>query len=103
MRACKAADLAEEEVLRFDHGRETFAVYRGPDSELYCTAGLCTHEAIHLADGFVMDFVVECPKHNGQFDIRTGAPKGPPVCKGIKTFPVRQEGEDVLIQLEPSN
>ena len=41
--------------------RRTFAVYRSPDGEFYCTDGLCTHESVHLADGFVMDYEIECP------------------------------------------
>ena len=43
-----------------------------PDDAFFCTDGLCTHESVHLADGLVMDHVIECPKHNGQFDYRTG-------------------------------
>ena len=65
---CAADDIEEEDVIRFDHGNRTFAVYRSPDNEYYATDGLCTHEKIHLADGLVMDNVIECPKHNGRFD-----------------------------------
>ena len=38
------------------------------DDEYYATDGLCTHEQVHLADGLVMDNIIECPKHNGRFD-----------------------------------
>ena len=70
--ACKLEDIEQEGAMRFDHGSRTYAIYRGPDDSVYCTAGLCTHEAIHLAEGLVMDFEVECPKHSGAFDYRTG-------------------------------
>ena len=55
------------------------------------TNGLCTHEQIHLADGIVVDNIIECPKHNGRFDYRTGAAKGAPVCVSLKTYPVKVE------------
>ncbi|EBU7498178.1 Rieske family ferredoxin, partial [Salmonella enterica subsp. enterica serovar Typhi] len=57
--ACRLDDIEQEGVLRFDHGAKTYAVFRGPDDSVWCTDGLCTHEAIHLADGLVMDFEIE--------------------------------------------
>ena len=78
--ACRIDDIEQEGAVRFDHGGRTYAIYRGPDDSVYCTAGLCTHEAIHLADGLVMDFEVECPKHSGAFDYRTREGGGPRRC-----------------------
>ena len=95
--ACAAEEIAPEDVMRFDHGGRTFAIYRSPDNKYYATDGLCTHEKIHLADGLVMDNIIECPKHNGRFDYRTGEAKGAPVCINLKTYPVKLEGGKVLI------
>lgn len=97
--ACRTGDIDEEDVIRFDHGGRTYAVYRSPDDEYFATDGLCTHEQVHLADGLVMDSIIECPKHNGRFDYRTGVPKGAPVCVALRTYPVRVEGGAVLIDL----
>jgi 3-phenylpropionate/trans-cinnamate dioxygenase ferredoxin subunit len=96
--ACDADDIEEEDVIRFDHANQTYAIYR-IDDEYYATDGLCTHEQVHLADGLVMDNIIECPKHNGRFDIRTGAAKGAPVCVNLKTYPVRVEDGKVLINI----
>ena len=90
-------DIDEEDVMRFDHQGQTFAVYRSPDDEFYATDGLCTHEKVHLADGLVLDNIIECPKHNGRFDYRTGIAKGAPACINLKTYPVRIEAGKVLI------
>lgn len=95
--ACAVDDVEEEDVIRFDHGDRTFAIYRSPDDEFFATDGLCTHEQVHLADGLVMDEIIECPKHNGRFDYKTGAPKGAPVCVALQTYPVRVEDGKVLI------
>ena len=97
--ACGAGDIDEEDVMRFDHGGRTFAIYRSPDNKFYGTDGLCTHEKIHLADGLVMDNIIECPKHNGRFDYRTGEAKGAPVCVNLKTYPVKVDGGKVLIDI----
>lgn len=101
IRACSVADIDTEDVVRFDHAGRTFAIYRSPDDKFYATDGLCTHELAHLADGFVMDSIIECPKHNGRFDYRTGAAKGAPVCVDLKTYPVRVDDGQVLIELTP--
>ena len=97
--ACATDDVDEEDVIRFDHGRRTFAIYRSEDDEWYCTDGLCTHEAVHLADGLVMEHTIECPKHNGRFDYRSGAPLRAPVCEALRTWPVRVDGERVLVRV----
>jgi 3-phenylpropionate/trans-cinnamate dioxygenase ferredoxin component len=97
--ACSKEDIAEEDVIRFDHAGHTYAIYRSPDDQFYATDGLCTHEKIHLADGLVMDHIIECPKHNGRFDYRTGAAKGAPVCVNLKTYPVKLEGARVFINV----
>jgi 3-phenylpropionate/trans-cinnamate dioxygenase ferredoxin subunit len=97
--ACAAGDIEPEDVIRFDHGERTFAIYRSPDDAYFATDGHCTHEKAHLADGLVMDHVIECPKHNGQFDYRTGAPKRAPVCEALRTYPVKVEAGRVLIRI----
>ncbi len=97
--ACAVEAIDEEDVRRFDHGARTFAIYRSPDDEFYATDGLCTHAAVHLADGLVVDHTIECPKHNGRFDYRTGQAKGAPVCINLKTYPVKVEGGKVLVDV----
>ena len=97
--ACAADAIGEEDVIRFDHGGRTFAIYRSPDDKYYATDGLCTHEKVHLADGLVMDNIIECPKHNGRFDYRTGAAKGAPVCVDLRTYPVKVDGGKVLVDI----
>ncbi len=98
--ACRTNDLAAEDVLRFDHGGRTFAIYRTADDQYYATDGLCTHEKIHLAHGFVMDHVIECPKHNGRFDFTTGQAKGAPACINLRTYAVKVEAGHVFLQID---
>ena len=98
--ACATDDIDEEDVIRFDHDGRSFAIYRSSDDTFFATDGWCTHEKAHLADGLVMDNIIECPKHNGRFDYKSGAAKGAPVCVDLKTYPVKTEGGRVLIDLD---
>lgn len=99
VRACGANDVEPEDLVRLDHGDRTFAVYRSPDDEYFCTDGLCTHEQVHLADGLVMDYEIECPKHNATFDYRTGEATRAPACVSLATYPVRIEDGSVWIEI----
>ncbi len=100
IRACATDDISPEDLIRFDHDGLTYAIYHAPDGRIYATAGRCTHEDVHLCDGLVMGHLIECPKHNGQFDYRTGEAKRLPVCVNLKTFPVKVEAGAVFIELD---
>jgi 3-phenylpropionate/trans-cinnamate dioxygenase ferredoxin subunit len=97
--ACATDDVDQEDLIRFDFEGRTFAIYRSPDDEYFCTDGLCTHEKVHLEDGLVMDYIIECPKHNGQFDYRTGEAMRTPVCVNLQTYPVKVENGHVFIEI----
>ena len=97
--ACATDDIDAEDLIRFDHAGATYAIYHAPDGKFYATAGKCTHEEVNLSGGLVMDYVIECPKHNGQFDYRTGEAKRAPVCINLKTYPVKVEDNRVFIQV----
>lgn len=97
--ACEADDIELEDMIRFDHAGRSYLIYRSPDDEYFCTDGLCTHEQVHLEDGLVMDYVIECPKHNGQFDYRTGKALRAPVCENLAVFEVKQEVGRIWIKV----
>ncbi len=87
---CAAADLGAEDVIRFDHGQKSYALYRDADGKLFATDGICTHGNTHLADGLVKDGIIECPKHNGRFNLGDGSPARAPVCRGLATYPIEE-------------
>ncbi|MEM7170279.1 MAG: non-heme iron oxygenase ferredoxin subunit [Pseudomonadota bacterium] len=90
-------DIDEEDVIRFELGERIFAVYNTV-SGFYATDGICTHEVAELADGLVIDEIIECPLHQGRFHIPTGKAKSPPVCEDLKTYPVRVEDGQIYIK-----
>jgi 3-phenylpropionate/trans-cinnamate dioxygenase ferredoxin component len=97
--ACAVDDIDEEDLIRFDHGSRVFAIYKSPEGEFFATDGVCTHEHALLADGLVMDDIIECPKHNGRFNYKTGEAKGAPACINLQTYPVKVEGDAVFIEV----
>ncbi|MBI1172369.1 Rieske 2Fe-2S domain-containing protein [bacterium] len=97
--ACSVDDIDPEDVLRFDHGGRTYAIYRDLKGEFFATDGLCSHEQVHLCDGLVMGDQIECPKHNGRFNYKTGAAMRAPVCINLKTWPTRVSDDVVEIEV----
>ena len=98
--ACQKDDIENEDLLRFDFDGKTFLIYRSPDDTYFCTDGLCTHEAVHLEDGLVMEYEIECPKHNATFDYRTGEALRAPACINLNTYETRIDGDNVLILIK---
>ncbi|MFM8720251.1 MAG: fatty acid desaturase, partial [Chthoniobacterales bacterium] len=89
---CAAADLGREDVIRFDHRRKTFALYRDAEGRFFATDGICTHGNTHLGDGLVKGGIIECPKHNGRFNLADGSPARAPVCRALATYPIEERG-----------
>ena len=87
------------DVLRFEHGGHTYAIYRTQIGQLFASDGFCTHGRAQLADGFLQGTCIECPKHNGRFDIRDGSVRRPPPRRPLRTYEVREKGGKVLLKV----
>ena len=95
---CKEDEIDMDDLIRFDFEESTYCIYRIEDG-FYATDGICSHEAVHLEDGLVMDGEIECPMHQGIFDIKTGKAKSAPACIDLKTYPVKSEDGNIFIQI----
>jgi len=96
---CASSDLDPSDVIRFDHLRKTFALYRVADGTLYATDGICTHGNTHLVNGLVKDQIIECPKHNGRFNLKDGSPARAPVCRGLATYPIEERAGRIWLNV----
>lgn len=79
-------------------GRD-IAIFRSADA-LYATDNLCTHGQARLCDGYLEGFEIECPLHQGRFDLRTGQPTCAPATVAVKTYPVRIQSGRVYLSLD---
>ena len=96
---CEDSVISASEVIRFDHARKTFAVYRGSDGTLHATDGVCTHGNNHLSEGLVIQNMIECPKHNGRFHLEDGSPARAPICRGLVTYPTEVRAGTIYINV----
>jgi Na+-transporting NADH:ubiquinone oxidoreductase subunit F len=97
-----SGELANHDVIRFDAGDQTFAIYRLGDGQLRATDGLCTHAKVHLCGGLVSDGIIECPKHNGRFDIETGKAISRPVTVDLGVHEVRETNGRIELRIATS-
>jgi 3-phenylpropionate/trans-cinnamate dioxygenase ferredoxin component len=98
--ACAVNDLVPDDVIAFSHGERVYAVVRSGEDEFFASDGLCTHQRAPLCEGLVMDGFIECPKHNGRFDLRTGKVLRPPAMVDLAVYPTRVEGGRVFVNLD---
>jgi MocE subfamily Rieske [2Fe-2S] domain protein len=96
---CALDRLVPGDVVRFEHDGTAYALYRTSVGQLYASAARCTHANAQLTDGFLQGVCIECPKHNGRFDIRDGSVQRPPPREPLKTYPVREKGGRVFLNV----
>ncbi|MDR5776468.1 MULTISPECIES: anthranilate 1,2-dioxygenase ferredoxin subunit AndAb [unclassified Caballeronia] len=92
-------DFTEGEPAAVVAGDKPVAVFRMGD-EVFALHDLCTHGHARLSEGFVEDGCVECPLHQGLFDIRTGAPRCAPVTEAVRAYPIRIVDGQVEIHVD---
>jgi nitrite reductase/ring-hydroxylating ferredoxin subunit len=101
VKVAKVDDIPSGEALSVEAGGQPLALVR-VDGEVFCIHDICTHEHAHLSEGFCEGYEIECPLHGSIFDVRTGEVKSLPATEGLKTFPVKIEDTDVLVEV-PEN
>lgn len=97
----KAADVSALEgkpVIGVEIAGREIALYK-LDGGYFATANICTHEFAFMSEGYVENGCIECPLHQALFDIRTGAVREGPTEQPLQTFPVRRDGDALLVDL----
>lgn len=69
------------------------------DGEYYAVHDQCTHELYPLSGGTLDGRRLTCMLHGACFDVTSGAVLSPPAYEAVKTYPVRLDGEDILIAI----
>jgi nitrite reductase/ring-hydroxylating ferredoxin subunit len=65
----------------------------------YALDNRCTHVGGPLGEGTVEGNQVTCPWHGSVFNITTGEIVAPPARRPVTTFPVRVEGNAILVEV----
>ena len=96
--ACAADEIDEEDLIRWDHAGHAYAIYNTAEG-FFTTDLMCTHEEYPLDDGLVIGTVIECPLHQGRFDVRSGKALSAPVCVDLQTYETKVEDGKVFVKV----
>ena len=69
------------------------------DGKVFAVDDLCSHEDASLSKGSLHGECVTCPLHGSRFDLNTGAALDEPAEEPVQTYPVRIDGDDILVRL----
>ena len=92
------ADLFEGAAIAVTPHEHDIALY-SIDGAVFATDNLCTHGHARLCEGFLEGHEIECPFHQGRFDVRTGQATCAPATEAVKTWPVKIEAGRVYLAL----
>ena len=96
--AMGADELPADDVVGLEIGGRDIAVYR-VEGSIYATDNACTHGGARLCHGYLEGHQIECPLHQGRFDIRDGRPLCDPVVEPLRTYQVKLEGARVYVRI----
>lgn len=91
--------VPEGDVIGIRVAGKEIALYE-VEGEIYATDNLCTHGAARMSDGFLEGREIECPLHQGRFDVCSGQALCAPLTENIRTYPVRIENLRVMLKLD---
>ena len=91
-------DFAASDAIAVVAAGKEIAIYL-VDGAVFATANRCTHGDARLCDGFLENHEIECPHHQGRFDVRSGAATAAPAEVALATYPARLAGDRVELQL----
>ena len=92
-------DVPADDVIGVLVAGRDIALYNA-GGEIFATDNICTHGQARLCEGFLEGHEIECPLHQGRFDIRTGQPTCAPVTESIRSYPVQIDGGRVFVALD---
>jgi len=90
--------VMEGDVVAITVGGREVALYE-VEGEVFATDNLCTHGAARMSDGFLEGREIECPLHQGRFDVCSGKALCVPLTEDLRTYPVRIEDRRIWLQL----
>ena len=99
-RLCAVDELAAGEARRFDVAGHRVALVRIGD-DFYAIGDTCSHANVSLSEGtlWVDECELECWKHGSTFSLTTGEPQSLPATEPVPVFPIRRDGDDVVVTI----
>jgi 3-phenylpropionate/trans-cinnamate dioxygenase ferredoxin subunit len=98
IKTLKIADVPEGQARVFDANGQKIAICHA-EGEFYAIDDLCTHDGGPLGEGEMEGHFIQCPRHYAKFDVRTGKAVTLPAVGFVATYPVKVEGDDILVDI----
>ncbi|WP_285735343.1 non-heme iron oxygenase ferredoxin subunit [Kitasatospora phosalacinea] len=102
VRACALSVLQEDVPKKVELNGVPVAIVRTEEG-VFAINDTCSHANVSLSEGEVEDCMIECWLHGSSFDLRTGKPSGLPATRPVAVYPVKIEGDDVLVSVNQEN
>jgi nitrite reductase/ring-hydroxylating ferredoxin subunit len=98
--AAISEDVPEQGTLQVNCGSDLICLYK-IGGNVYATQDECSHGSASLSEGFIVEeCLIECPLHQGSFDIKTGKAVSVPCKDDIRVYPVKIENGKVFVQVD---
>ena len=98
-RIAALADVPEGTNKSFHMDGRHILIARAPMG-LFAVGAICSHQQQALEGGRMKACFLFCPLHGVRFDLRDGKPTGDLTDQPLPTWPVRIEGDEILIDLD---
>ena len=98
VKVASVGDLEDNQMMIVNPGSEDILLAR-VNGDYFAIDDWCTHAAGMLHQGYIhpKNYEVECPIHEGHFDLRTGEATMLPAEDPTQAYAVRVEGDDILV------
>ena len=90
-------EIQHDDVVCVEVKGVKIAIVRTADNQVFAVDSQCSHGRASLADGYVDGLEIECPKHNGRFNVATGLAVASPARTPLQTYPCRVSGDCVEV------
>ncbi len=96
---CPLQELGPGQVKWCSLDGQDIALYN-VSGEVFASEDQCSHGKTSLSEGELDGYEIECPLHQGSFDVRTGQPVALPCIKPIQIYPVKVDNGQILVALD---
>jgi 3-phenylpropionate/trans-cinnamate dioxygenase ferredoxin subunit len=100
VRAVSLDEVPELGAVHVDIEGRPIAIVRSK-GRVYAIHDVCSHAQVALSEGEIEDGTIECWLHGSRFDMATGRPTGLPATEPVPVYPVKIEGDDVYVAVNP--
>ena len=98
--AGRSSEIPEGEARVVEIDGKSVAICHVAGDGFFALENRCSHDDGPLGEGTLVDDRIECPRHGALFDVRNGDAKTLPAVRGVKSYQVRVDGDEIQVGLD---